>query len=75
MKKKCEQNNENIYFKVNARYIQEIEELLSKENRNNSDVDFVNFDDKTIKYLDFVEAYRLTRYQFSRYSDIHKSSV
>lgn len=70
------QENPNGYSKVTMPYIKEIKEniapLLMVQPTNSIANAYKNRD---FKYNNFVEAYRLIKYQYSKYSNINKSLV
>ena len=71
-KEKCEEFKDNKFFITTKDFIDELEKNVCMEKL---DEDAVSFDRRAKKYLNFVEAYRLARYQYSKYSDKRKSMV
>ncbi|KGE16521.1 methyltransferase domain-containing protein [Paenibacillus wynnii] len=72
----CEQNSDHIYFQITRQYATELQaylgdKLFSKSSNQKSILS--SSDRRATKYLDFVEAYRLVRYQYSRYGQFKRS--
>lgn len=67
----CERNHDHLYFKTTLEYVNEIRTcfgLSGSDTSIDTDTSRILGDRRSSKYIDFVEAYRLIKYQYSRYS-------
>ena len=70
------QNNSNEYTKITIEYIKEIITGLPGFANSDADVyDVHGYVKRDFKYNDFIEAYRLIKYQYSKYSNRNYSLV
>ncbi|WNQ09661.1 hypothetical protein MJA45_18775 [Paenibacillus aurantius] len=74
--KECNTNINHRYFQITNEYLNEIRLCLGEiifPDANEESIKSFSGDSKALKYLNITEAYRLIRYQYSRYSQ-HKQS-
>jgi|SRR3989338_11402343 len=68
--KLCIKNNKHLYFQTTLWYVKKFKKYVKNNEVFKKEI---SFDRRAIKYLDFVESYRLVKYQYSRHSNLRRS--